>query len=144
MKKRLQIGFVTVLSVVAWWLGALYTPPALAMTPIELKDLGYTSCPEEFAEGMVTAGSIQDARCYLVTGTAVNRSSKPVIDADVFGQIYDAQDNPVMQNRARIGGIDEVPPGESPFEIRVSVAANQPEPLRLEKFKAAGFVGRVR
>ncbi|MGD1905076.1 MAG: hypothetical protein ACFB0C_03680 [Leptolyngbyaceae cyanobacterium] len=144
MKKRLQIGLVAMLSMAAWLVGTLYSPPALAMTPIELKDLGYISCPEELSEGLVTAGSIQDARCYLITGTAVNRTNKPVIDADVFGQIYDAQDNPVMQNRARVGGIDEVPPGESPFEIRVSVAANQPEPLRLEKFKAAGFVGRVR
>lgn len=144
MKKGFRIALVAVITAVVWLMGTVYTPPALAMTSIELKDLDYTSCPEEFAEGMVTAGSIQIARCYMVTGTAVNRSNKPVIDADVFGQIYDAEDNPVMQNRFRLGGIDEVPPGESPFEIRVSVAANQPEPLRLEKFKAKGFTGRVR
>ncbi|NJN20138.1 MAG: hypothetical protein HC812_01665 [Leptolyngbya sp. RL_3_1] len=127
-----------------WLMGTVYTPVAAAMTPIELKDLSYTSCSEELSEGLVTAGSIQLARCYMVTGTAVNRSGKPVVDADVFGQIYDAQDNPVMQNRARVGGIERVPPGESPFEIRVSIASNQPEPLRLEKFKAAGFTTRVR
>lgn len=144
MKKTLRIVLVAAIATMAWLISTVYMPPALAITQIELKDLSYTSCPEEFSEGLVTAGSIQLARCYLVTGTAVNRSGKPVIDADVFGQIYDAEDNPVMQNRARVGGIDQVPPGESSFQIRVSIAANQPEPLRLEKFKATGFTGRVR
>lgn len=144
MKKGLQIVLVAAIATVVWLMGTVYTPLALAITPITLKDLSYTSCPEEFAEGMVAAGSIQSANCYMVIGTAVNASGKPVIDADVFGQIYDAEDNPVMQNRFRLGGIDEVPPGESPFEIRVSIAANQPEPFKLEKFKAAGFTGRVR
>jgi len=120
------------------------TPPAYAMTQIELKDLSYSKCPEELAEGMVTAGSSQKANCFLVTGTAVNRSGKPVLNADIFGRIYDANNNPAMQNRTRLGAIDEVPPGESPFELRISVAANQPEPLKLEQFKASGFTGRVR
>lgn len=137
---------VAIAAIAVVWLGlsALLAPPAWAMTQIELKDLSYTTCPEEFAEGIVTAGSIQTANCYMVQGTAVNPTGKPVIDADVFGRIYDANANPVMQNRSRLGSIEEVPPGESPFEIRISVAANQPEPLRLEKFKAAGFTGRVR
>jgi hypothetical protein len=119
-------------------------PPAHAMTQIELKDLSYSACPEEFAEGMVTAGSSQKATCYLIHGTAVNRSGKPVVNADIFGRVYDANNNPVMPNRARLGAIDEVPPGESPFELRISVAANQPEPLKLEQFKSSGFTGRVR
>ena len=114
------------------------------MTQIELKDITYRHCPEEMAEGMVTAGSAQKANCYLVEGTAINASGKPVLNADIFGRIYDANNNPVMQNRTRLGAIDEVPPGESHFEIRVSVAANQPEPLKLEQFKAAGFTGKVR
>ena len=49
-----------------------------------------------------------------------------------------------MQNRGRLGGVDYVPPGESDFEIRVSVAANQPPPLKLKNFKASGFIGKVR
>jgi len=119
-------------------------PAAHAMTQIELKDLSYADCPEELAEGMVTAGSSQKANCYIISGTAVNRSGKPVVNADIFGRIYDANNNPVMQNRTRLGAIDEVPPGESPFELRISVAANQPEPLKLEQFKSSGFTGRVR
>jgi len=114
------------------------------MTQIELKDITYSACPEEIGEGMVAAGSLQKANCYLITGTAVNRSGKLVLNADIFGRIYDANNNPAMMNRTRLGAIDEVPPGESPFELRISVAANQPEPLKLEQFKAAGFTGRVR
>jgi hypothetical protein len=127
-----------------WGLSLVIAPPAQAMTQIELKDLSYTPCPEAMAEGMVTAGSSQKANCYLIHGTAVNRSGKPVLNADIFGRVYDANNNPAMQNRTRLGAIDEVPPGESPFELRISVAANQPEPLKLEQFKAAGFTGRVR
>jgi hypothetical protein len=49
-----------------------------------------------------------------------------------------------MQNRNRLGAIEEVPPGESNFSIRISVAANQPEPLKLKQFRASGFSGQVR
>jgi hypothetical protein len=80
----------------------------------------------------------------LILGKAINRSGKPVINADIFGRIYDANDNPVMQNRNRLGSIENVPPGESNFSIRISVAANQPEPLKLKQFRASGFSGQVR
>jgi hypothetical protein len=80
----------------------------------------------------------------LITGKAINRSGKLVVDADIFGRIFDANDNPVMQNRGRLGGIAEVPPGESDFELRVSISANQPEPLKLKQFKASGFTSTVR
>jgi len=36
-----------------------------------------------------------------------------------------------MQNRTRLGSITEVPPGVSDFELRISVPANQPTPLKL-------------
>ncbi|MEM8605042.1 MAG: hypothetical protein AAGE59_00215 [Cyanobacteria bacterium P01_F01_bin.86] len=143
MRTGLRAIFATLVVLGVWVMTCLSTPPAHAMTQITLKDLTYTHCPEEF-EGMVTAGSSQRANCFLVEGTAVNTSGKPVLNADIFGRIYDANDNPVMQNRGRLGAIDEVPPGESPFELRISVAANQPEPLKLKQFKAAGFTGRVR
>jgi hypothetical protein len=144
MKMGLRMLWVSAIALLMIGLSTWAAPPAWAMTQIELKDLSYTTCPEEFSEGMVTAGSSQTARCYMIQGTAVNATGKPVINADVFGRIYDANANPVMQNRSRLGAIEEVPPGESPFEIRISVAANQPEPLQLKKFKAAGFSGRVR
>jgi hypothetical protein len=120
------------------------TPIAHALTQIKLSDLSYQDCPPELSEGMVTAGSSQEANCFLITGKALNPTNKPVYNADIFGRIYDANNNPVMQNRTRLGAIDEVPPGESNFELRISVAANQPTPLQLKQFKASGFTGRVR
>lgn len=128
-----------------WILSCLWTSPALALTQIKLSDLSYKDCPAELSDGVVTAGgSSMDANCYIVYGKAENTSGKPVLNADVFGRIYDANNNPVMQNRTRVGSIDEVPPGVSDFEIRISVPANQPTPLKLEQFKASGFTGRVR
>ena len=49
-----------------------------------------------------------------------------------------------MQNRTRLGSIEEVPVGISDFALRISVPANQPTPLKLKQFKAAGFSGTVR
>lgn len=126
------------------WLLSGWGLTAEALTPIELSDVAYRPCPPEYAEGIVAAGSMQEANCFLITGKAINRSGKPVLDVDIFGRIFDANDNPVMQNRGRLGGIPEVLPGESEFEIRISVAANQPEPLQLRQFKASGFAGVVR
>lgn len=93
---------------------------------------------------MFTSGSSADANCFLIEGKAHNDSGKPVYNADLFGRVYDANMNPVMQNRTRLGTIGDVPPGTSDFQLRISVAANQPTPLHLEQFKASGFSGRVR
>ncbi|PSN11908.1 hypothetical protein C7293_22410 [filamentous cyanobacterium CCT1] len=134
----------TALLVAGLWLLSGAGLTAQALTPIDLADITYSPCPPEYADGMVAPGSIQEANCFLITGKAINRTGKPVIDADIFGRIYDANDNPVMQNRGRLGGIAEVPPGESDFELRISVAANQPEPLKLKQFKASGFSSTVR
>jgi hypothetical protein len=121
-----------------------FTPPAWALTQIKLSDLSYRECPAEIAEGTVTSGSSMEANCFLITGKAENSTNKPVVNADIFGRIYDANDNPVMQNRTRLGSIEEVPPGVSDFQLRISVAANQPTPLKLKQFKATGFTGVVR
>lgn len=144
IRTGLQAVFVTLLTVGVYLLSFLDMPTAYAMTQIEIKDLSYAACPEEIGQGMVTPGSIQRANCFIISGTAVNKSGKPVLNTDIYGRIYDANENPVMQNRGRLGSIGEVPPGESPFELRISVAANQPEPLKLKQFKASGFSGRVR
>ena len=84
------------------------------------------------------------ATCYLIKGTAVNNSGKDIMDADIFGRIFDADGSAVMKNRYRLGGIEYVPAGESEFSFRVSVPAVQRAPLRLEKFKASGFASKVR
>lgn len=127
-----------------WVVSWVFAPVALALTQIQLTDLSYHECPPELAEGAVTAGTTSVANCFLVTGKAVNQSGKMVVNADIFGRIYDANGNSVLENRTRLGSIDEVPPGVSDFELRISVAANQPAPLQLKQFKAAGFTGKVR
>ena len=137
----LTIGIATV----GLWLGSwAFTPVALALIQIKLTDVTYHDCPAEMAAGTIAAGSTMAANCYIVTGKAENPSGKPIVNADIFGRIYDANDNPVLQNRTRVGSIETVPPGISEFELRISVPANQPTPLKLKQFKASGFVGTVR
>ncbi len=143
MKLRGWLAIVTA-SCLLWLVSWVYTPTALALTQIELSNLSYHECPPELAQGTVTAGSSQAATCFLVTGKADNKSGKLVVNADIFGRIYDANNEPVFQNRTRLGSIEEVPPGVSDFELRISVPTNQPTPLKLKQFKAAGFTGKVR
>ncbi len=123
-----------------------WMPTAHALTQITLKDLIAEECPADaaYAENLTTSGSSMAATCYLVKGTAVNNSARDIVDADIFGRIFDAQGNAVMKNRYRLGGIEYVPVGESDFSFRVSVPSVQPAPLRLEKFKASGFASKVR
>ncbi|NJN74389.1 MAG: hypothetical protein HC799_17150 [Limnothrix sp. RL_2_0] len=116
---------------------------AQALTPVKLFDLSYERCPAEM-QGMVASGSDRDANCFMIKGKAENTSGKYVVDADVFGRIYDGTGAPTFENRGRVGTILEVPPGISEFQIPIAVAANQPEPLQLKKFKASGFGSRVR
>lgn len=141
-----MIRFLTILlfscifSITSW----LVIPTASAMTSIKLSDLSYEPCAGDESDGSVTSGDIRPANCYTIKGKAKNISGKTVVDADVFGRIYDANDNSTFENRGRIGTIEEIPPGTSDFEIRVSVPANQPTPLKLKNFKASGFAGKVR
>ena len=141
LQKKLVFAFTCCLITIVSW---VFTPTAEALTQIKLSKLSYQECPPELAKGQVTSGTSMSANCFLVTGKAYNPSSKKVYDADIFGRVYDANNNPVMQNRNRLGSITELPPGESDFQIRISVASNQPTPLKLKKFKASGFSSPVR
>ena len=114
------------------------------MTSIKLSNLSYERCSGNEEAGSVSSGNLGAANCYSIKGKAKNISGKTVVDADVFGRIYDANDNDTFENRGRIGTIEEVPPGVSDFEIRVNVPSNQPTPLKLKNFKASGFSERVR
>ncbi len=122
----------------------LSTPPALAVTQIKLFDLSYHDCPPELAGGTVSNGGSSIVNCFLIVGKAENTSGKMVVNADIFGRIYDAEGNSVMENRTRLGAIPEVPPGISDFELRISVPASLSTPLQLKQFKATGFTGKVR
>lgn len=139
--RAFTVVLVTCLVGIITW---VFTPPALALTQIKLYDLSYHDCPPELAKGAVTSGgTTMAANCFIVSGKAQNNSGKTVYDADIFGRIYDANNDTVMQNRTRLGSIEEVPPGVSDFELRISVPANQPTPLKLKQFKAAGFSAQL-
>ena len=126
-------------------INVVFIPSALALTQIRLFDISYQDCPPEMAKGTVSSGATNDpANCFLVTGKAENTTKKSVYNADIFGRIYDANNEPVYQNRTRLGSIEEVPPGISDFTLRITVEASQPTPLKLKQFKAAGFSGTVR
>ena len=128
-----------------WILASVAAPAALALTQIKLFDIDYRDCPADVAKGWVTSGGVpQAANCFVVFGKANNTSGKPVVNADIFGRIYDANHDSVLQNRTRLGAIETVPPGISEFSFIITVAANQPQPLQLEQLKAAGFTGKVR
>ena len=139
-KSLFVVALTMLLGIISW----VYTPSASALTQIKLTDVGYKECPPELAMGAVTSGATNAANCFIVTGKAENNSGKSVFDADVFGRIYDANNDSVMQNRTRLGSITEIPAGVSEFNMRISVPANQPLPLQLKQFKAAGFSGQVR
>ncbi|MFN6475513.1 biotin carboxylase [Nostoc sp. DedQUE07] len=139
--RSLTVVFISCLITLLSW---VIIPPAVALTQIKLFDVSYKDCPPELAQGAVISSGSAAANCFLVVGKAENGTNKTVYDADIFGRIYDANNDSVMQNRTRLGSITEVPPGISDFELRISVAANQPTPLKLKQFKAAGFSGQVR
>ena len=139
--RSLTVIFISCLITFLSWAIA---PPSLALTQIKLFDVSYKDCPPELAQGAVISSGSAAANCFIVIGKAQNGTNKTVYDADIFGRIYDANNDSVMQNRTRLGSIVEVPPGISDFELRISVPANQPTPLKLKQFKAAGFSGQVR
>lgn len=140
LKSLFVVALTLLLGIISWAIA----PSAIALTQIKLSDISYQECPPELAAGAVTSGTTSVANCFIVTGKAENNSGKPVYDADVFGRIYDANNDSVMQNRTRLGSIAEIPAGVSEFNMRISVPANQPLPLQLKQFKAAGFSGQVR
>jgi hypothetical protein len=86
----------------------------------------------------------QDAKCFLIVGQAENKSGKTVYDADVYGRIYDADNNNVLPNRGRVGTLERIEPGTSDFQVRIAVAADITTPLQLKKFKASGFTTKIR
>lgn len=142
MWKRLLI--LLTITVLSLSLSTIFMPSAEALIQIKITDISYKDCPPGVGEGSVTSGgNAFPATCYLITGKTNNNSGKTLYDADVFGRIYDANNESVLQNRTRVGAIEEVPPGVSEFEIRISVPSNQPTPLKLEQFKATGFSSKV-
>lgn len=140
---RLRSLTLIFVSCIISFLWLVFTPSALAMTQIKIFNLSYKDCPPELAKGAVISSGSAAANCFIVTGKAKNSTNKTVYDASIYGRIYDANNNPALPNRTRLGSIDQVPPGERDFELRISVPANQPTPLKFRQFKASGFSSSV-
>ncbi|WP_373481313.1 hypothetical protein [Geminocystis sp.] len=135
---------IIIISIFFFLTTGIFSPPAEALVQIKVTDINYKECPIGVGEGSVTSGgSALPATCYLITGKTNNTSGKILYDADVFGRIYDANNEPVLQNRSRLGALEQVPIGMSEFELRISVPSNQPTPLQLKQFKATGFSSKV-
>jgi hypothetical protein len=137
----ITFAIAILLSISTW----IITPAAWAITPIPLSNVSYKDCSAEMSKGTVSSGGVtQDAACFLIIGQAENKSGKTVFDADVYGRIYDADNNNVLPNRGRVGLIEQVPPGINDFEMRITVPSSARQPLQLKKFKASGFTTKIR
>jgi hypothetical protein len=141
---KVRVLMVAIAACCFWVFSFVATPTASALIQVKLTDLDYQECPADVAQGTVTSGSSMAANCFIISGKAQNDSGKPVLNADIFGRVYDANNNSIMENRTRLGSVEEIPPGVSDFQLRITVPANQPAPLKLEQFKASGFAGKVR
>ncbi len=84
------------------------------------------------------------ASCWALRGQVRNASRKSVVDTDVFALILDASGEPVLPNRTRLGSIGDVPPGETPFALRLAVPGGTPGPLQVRNVRARGFSAPVR
>ena len=142
MFKRLVLSLFIAISL--FFGSGIVSLEAQATVPIKITDISYKECPAGIGDNSVTSGgSALPATCFLVTGNTNNTSGKTLYDADVFGRVLDANNEPALQNRSRLGSLEEVLPGVHEFELRISVPSNQPTPLKLKQFKATGFKSKV-
>jgi hypothetical protein len=143
-KNLLKIFQVSALALILCICTLAFSTPAWATVQIKLTNVIYEPCTGDAGKNMVLGGGVMSAKCYMIKGEANNPSGKVVYNADIFGRIYDANGNDAMPERARLGAVEEIPSGNSNFEIMVAIPAEQPEPLELKQFKASGFAGKVR
>lgn len=128
---------LVLLLLVAW-------PPTAWAAELAVSEVSLEPCPPEDVAAQPELRRPSGASCYALRGVIENPGRRPVVDTDVFARILDASGEPVLQNRTRVGGIGDVPPGRSPFALRLSVPAGTPGPLRFTNVKARGFSAPVR
>ena len=120
-----------------------WAAPALAAN-LSVSQVSLDPCPSDDIGAQPQLRRPSGASCYVLRGTVSNPGRKPVVDTDVFAQILDASGEPVLQNRARVGSIGDVPPGDSSFALRLAVPAGTPGPFTFSNVKARGFSAPVR
>ena len=120
------------------------TPQAALAADLVVRDVVLEPCPAEDVGAQPELRRPTGASCYALRGLVFNPTSKVVVDTDVFALILDSSGEPVLQNRTRVGSIGDVPPGESPFALRLAVPAGTPGPISFRNVKARGFKAPVR
>jgi len=135
-RRGLLLGFASA-AVVSMLPGSAFA----RQTALQIKDIEMRLCANPKASG-VPGSATYKATCYEILGTVVNTSKEAVNNADVYGKVLDATNDPVLRS-GRVGSIQNVPVGESRFRLEITVANSQPLPLKFKNFKAEGFNGIV-
>ena len=111
---------------------------------LQVSDIALAPCPEADPGRQPALRRPAGAACYALRGVVLNPGSGPVVDTDVFGLVLDASGEPALPNRTRLGSIGDVPPGRTPFALRISIPAGTPGPFVAKRVKARGFAAPVR
>ncbi len=132
----------TIAVAVALLLALLVAPLPSRAADLRVEQVRLTPCAETDAGNQPAGRSV--ASCYALRGEVVNPTGHAVVDADLFAVILDSSGEPVLPNRSRVGSLGDVPPGRSPFAVRLAVPAGTPGPFRVGQVKARGFKAPVR
>jgi hypothetical protein len=138
------VSLLMLVLVLAAGLQDLSHPGAAWAAELQVEAVQLEPCPASDAASQSNLKRPTGAGCWALSGAVVNTGRRPVVDTDVFALIVDASGEPVLQNRARVGSIGDVPPGRSAFALRLSVPMGTPGPLQARNVKARGFSAPVR
>ena len=122
----------------------LLWPASAWAAELQVRDVQLDPCPSSDVASQSGLRRPTGAGCYALRGVVHNPGRKPVVDTDVFAVILDASGEPVLPNRTRLGSLGDVPPGDSPFALRLAVPMGTPGPLSVRNVKARGFSAPVR
>jgi hypothetical protein len=129
--------------VVVLLLSLVWAPMPTLAADLGVEEVHLAPCPAS-DPGSQAGGRSAVATCYALRGAVVNTTNHPVVDTDLFAIILDGSGEPVLPNRARVGSLGDVPPGRSPFAVRLAIPSGTPEPIRVGQVKARGFKSPVR
>ena len=137
-------GFTRLAALLLSSLLLLLGPAPVQAAELRVSEVTLEPCPQTDVAVQPDRSRSSSAGCYALRGVVENPGPRPVVDTDVYARILDASGEPVLQNRARVGSIGDVPPGRSPFALRLAVPAGTPGPLGFTSVKARGFSAPVR
>ncbi len=125
-------------------IGLLAEPAPAQAAELQVSDVRLEPCPAEDIGSQAERRDGGGASCWALRGLVSNGGRRAVVDTDLFALILDASGEPVLPNRTRVGSIGDVPPGETPFALRLAVPAGTPGPLQVRNARARGFSAPVR